>query len=286
MENVLCPICQIDDNEPFLVSNNMTVVRCRHCGLLYVNPRLKAEAISRHYREDYISDEKRVEIDFISYRKASLAREAEKIRFLKPEGGQLLDVGAASGEFLRHFADEPKWQVEGVEPSSYAAEYAKEKFGMKVFNGFLIDAQYENNEFDVITSLDTFYFHPDPCRDLSEMARIIKPGGFLAIEIPGLNFRLLKNTGLICRILYREPARLNAMLHLYFYSKHTLTRLVAKYGFSPVAAYAVQSPVYGPPPLRLLNSAYFISSKLIALLSMNKINLVPKEFLIFQREVL
>jgi SAM-dependent methyltransferase len=249
-----------------------------------VNPRPSEDTIRRHFVEEYIDSKNRVEEHFVAYRERSLEREARIIRNAFPSGARLLDLGTASGAFLGYFTSQPEWQVEGIEPSRFAARAARERYGVPVHEGFLADHGFENAQFDVITSLDAFFFHPTPDKDLREIKRILKPNGIFAVEIPGLNFRLLKNTGVISKIVYGESARLNAGVHLFFYYRYTLGRLLAKHGFSELAAHPEQSPIYGNPLLRIFNNIYYHTTSAIYRSTKGRLNLAPKEFILYRKE--
>lgn len=276
-----CPICGPKPARLFTRSNGRDVLRCG-CALLFSSPRPSNADIRAHFENEYIAGEQRVEIDFVSLRERTLRSEAQIVKALHPGGGRLLDIGAASGAFLRCFAGDPSWSAEGVEPSHVAARYAQERVGVTVRRGFLQDQRFPDHSFTVVTSLDSFYFHPNPNEDLAEIARILLPGGTLVVEIPGLKFRLLKNTGLICRLLYGEQARLNARLHLYFYSARTLGLLAARHGFVLERAIPQQGPIYGPPLLRIANRAFFLTVRTLYRLTRGRVNLVPKELLVFR----
>jgi len=258
-------------------------VRCKSCRLLFSDPRPSPHDIADFFASQYITDRHRAEVDFSSLRELTLKREMALARRFLPNGGRLLDIGCASGAFMRQFADDRKWTVEGVEPSRFAAEYARNTWKLNVHTGFLRDLKLAANSFDAIASLDSFYFHPEPNEDLAEMARLLVPKGHLFIEIPGLTFRLLKNVGPLAYLLYGETVRLNPGLHLYFYSTATLSRLVGKHGFQLVARYPQQGPTYGSKRLRLANGAYFGVAALLYKLSGGRLNCAPKEFLVFQR---
>jgi hypothetical protein len=103
------------------------------------------------------------------------------------------------------------------------------------------------------------------------------------MEIPGLRFRLLKNTGILCRLLYGVPARLNAGVHLFYYSRQTLGRLLGKFGFVEIAHMPEQSPVYGPWYVRLGNALFYGVTAVLYRATGGAMNLAPKEFLIYQK---
>lgn len=279
-----CPVCRAPDFSPYLRSNDHQIVKCRSCQILFVNPRPSESYIKGLFSEEYIDNDKRVEEDFTSWRQASLKREARRLQQILPSGGRLLDIGTASGAFLGEFKDAPHWRVEGLEPSRFAAKRATARYGVPVHPGFLHDQQFPAESFDVVTSLDALCFHPNPRRDMEEIARILKPSGLLAIEIPGLRFRMLKNTGPVCRLLYGEEARLNAGVHLFYYSRRTLGFLVGQFGFRQIAAFPEQSPLYGPWYLKMANHLFYLITGGLYRLTRGGVNLAPKEFIVYRKE--
>lgn len=285
LEKVNCPGCDASKATDFISSNGYQIVKCVNCELLYVSMRMKACELSRYFSDFYITDNARAQRDFVSIREVSLRRESRIIKSLYPGGARILDVGSATGAFLNHFSGDASWRAEGVEPSRLAAEYARTKFGLNIHNGFLKEAELETGSFDVITSLDSFPLHPNPDEDVAEIFRLLKPGGRFAIEIPGLKFRLMKNTGPVCRVLYGKPVSLNAGIHLCYYSRKTLSLLMAKHGFTLESCHPEQSPLLKSPFLRFLNHAYFYATATLYKLSSGKIDLVSKEFLIYLKNV-
>lgn len=280
---VECPVCGSEDRRFFGVSNSRSMVKCAVCGLLMVHPLPSQVEIRKLFENEYIEDDDRVAIDFTSIRMESLRREASAIKRLSPDGGRLLDVGTASGAFLTCFNGDSKWQVEGVEPSKFGARAAARITGRPVHVGFLREQNFPAESLDVVTSLDAFYFHLEPRADIAEMARILKPGGLLAIEIPGLRYRLLKNSGMLCRMIYGVPFRLNAGVHLFYYSRQTLGALVCQFGFEEFAALPEQSPLYGSWLARGANWLYFWASGLLYRVTLGHLNLAPKEFFVYRK---
>ncbi len=277
-----CLVCNGVQIHPYLESNNRQILQCVDCGFLMVYPRPSHEQTKTHFEEEYIEDEDRLAVDFTAMRLHSLRREAKWLKELT-HGGKLLDLGTASGAFLMEFKGDKNWQVEGVEPSRYAAAAAAKQTGFPVHAGFLLDQNFADESFDVVTSLDAFMLHPDPRADFYELARILKPGGLLAFEIPGLRFRLLKNSGLLCRLVYGIPAKLNAGVHLYYYSRSTLGKLASQFGLEEIAARPEQSPLYGPWYARAANWIHYGFSSLLYRLTGGKLSIVAKEFIVYRK---
>ena len=279
----ICPSCQQETAVSHLHSEDRTILQCRICGLMFVANRPSTDEIRAFFADEYITTDEQLETGFSSWRQATLEREADILESFFPNGARLLDVGIASGVFASQFAGKERWHVEGVEPSGKAVEAARRRFGYPIHAGFLEDVGFDDASFDVITYLDTFYFVTEPLRELAEVARLLRPGGMLVVEIPGLNFRLLKNTGPLCRLIYGVPVRLNAGVHLFYYSRKTLGKLVEQFGFYEVAAFPEQAPIHGPLGLRLVNHLHFALAGTAYRLTGGKANLAAKEFLIYKK---
>jgi SAM-dependent methyltransferase len=95
---------------------------------------------------------------------------------------RLLDVGCSSGAFLQS-ALHLGFTAEGVEPSADAAQTARAA-GLKVFTGYLEQAQFPDASFDAITLIEIVEHLRDAQSLLQECARILKPGGVVLVTTP------------------------------------------------------------------------------------------------------
>jgi SAM-dependent methyltransferase len=108
-----------------------------------------------------------------------------------PEGGVALDVGAGPGSIttsLAHAAG-PEGLALGVDISEpMLARAVRAAAGPQV--GFLrADAQrlpFRDETVDAAVSIAVLQLIPDPAAALSEIARVLKPGGRLAVMVPTL----------------------------------------------------------------------------------------------------
>ncbi len=96
-----------------------------------------------------------------------------------PHKLRLLDVGCSSGALLK-VAQENGFQVSGAEPATQAAQTAQ-AMGFDVFPGFLQDAHFPDNHFDIVTLFEVIEHLTDPIALISEVRRILKPGGILLL---------------------------------------------------------------------------------------------------------
>ena len=106
-----------------------------------------------------------------------------------PAGGVALDVGSGPGTVTASLADAaaPDGLALGVDISEPMLERAvRNEAGPEV--GFLrADAQrlpFRDNVFDAIVSMAVLQLVPNPAAALGEMARVLRPGGRLAVMVP------------------------------------------------------------------------------------------------------
>lgn len=204
------------------IMGTQQIVRCRHCGLMYVNPRVKADQVLSAYGEAV--DE--LYLSQADGRKQTFARSFQLIERYANAPGKILDVGAAGGFFLQ-VAKEKGWDPYGVEPSRWMAEWGNNQFSVNIKPGVLNDAKYPDSFFDVITMWDVLEHTSDPLAELAEARRVLKPGGIIIINFPDVG---------------SWPARIAGSrwwfflsVHLYYFTSATLGKMLIKNGFTPLA---------------------------------------------------
>ena len=195
------------------------VVRCRQCGLVYINPRPKSETIVKGYSdavdEAYVSQ--------FEGRYATFRQCLKEIEKACSKRGRVLDVGCAAGIFLKA-AKDSGWETAGVEPSRWLAEWGNNKFGVNIKPGTLEQAHFPDSYFDVVTLWDVLEHVPDPAATLREINRILKPGGVIAVNYPNIGSNLARAFGRKWWFLLS--------VHLYYFVPKTIRALLEKEGFS------------------------------------------------------
>lgn len=278
-----CPVCGPALTSPVGECHRQPVVSCDSCGLMFVGECQAVANTEEFFRSEHVDDEELTREHYVTFRRESLEREAAVIQRLVPDGGRLLDVGTASGYFLREFSEAPGWETVGVEPSAVSTRFAQTEFGLDVREGYLIEQKFDAASFDVVTSLDAFNCHREPNQDLAEIFRILKPGGYFAVEIPGQSYRMLTGSGPLCRILFGCSLRLNAGVNFFFYTTQSLVTMAERVGFTLQDAYPESTPSRGSLPSRFAKTAYFAATSIMYRLTSGRIHFAPKEYLIFHK---
>ncbi len=224
------------------------IVRCRGCGLAFVDPLPTREELARLYDEPYFTTgaypenvhsggmEGHAHV-LRSPRLRRRAREEHRGTLRQVEAvwrayrtreapPRLLDVGCGAG-FLLDAARELGWSVQGVELSPFAAERAREDLGLSVFQGELAEAGFPAGHFDIVVMRELLEHVSDPLGLLREARRILREDGVLFVQVPndleGVRVRLWR------RVWWMIPP-----LHLYYFDRGTLGALLERAGFRVV----------------------------------------------------
>jgi SAM-dependent methyltransferase len=156
------------------------VVECASCGLLRTNPRPTPESMSFYYGAGYLpyhSSRPRARLGAELVDRLLLV---EAVPPLPP--GSMLEVGCASGGFLRRMARRG-WRVTGIERSEEAAG-ACAALGYRVHAGTLETAPDGCGEFDLVAAWMVLEHLHDPVGGLEKLHAWTKPGGWLALSVP------------------------------------------------------------------------------------------------------
>lgn len=101
---------------------------------------------------------------------------------------RVLDVGSGDGFWTARFAAHCA-QIVGLEPDEHALEYARALYqrpNVEYVQGNAESLPYPPGTFDKVVSVSCLEHFADPLQGLREMARVLKPGGRLAISVDSL----------------------------------------------------------------------------------------------------
>lgn len=234
-----CPACANKRAASHGFKFGFEILACMECRTLYTD-HLPAAAEGENY-DEYYTDANLSVPEFLNQRVEEIVGGFDGFR----RTNRLLDIGFGSGYLLKAAA-KLGWGVFGQEVSRPAVEQAR-SFGFEVFHGDLVEAEYPDSHFDVVTASEIIEHLPDPGVVLREVARILRPGGLLWATTPfarSLSFRLMK----------LEWSILSPPEHVQLYSKQGMRRMLEQAGF-----HDIKLKTYGLNPAEIV---HFYRSKL------------------------
>lgn len=113
--------------------------------------------------------------------------------WLQPQAGDLLlDAGSGRGFYLKFVRHASTARIVGLEleyPYLKIAKRALTEFEWPpLVNGSLYDPPFPNECFDKIILSEVLEHVPDDAEALRSLARVLKPGGLIAVTVPNANY--------------------------------------------------------------------------------------------------
>jgi len=210
----------------FQLPGDFAWFRCPTCEVLFLNPRPTPESIEAYYPSAYAAYRPAIDDErwaLMRWKRRRNLRHHITAVTSREENGRLLDIGCATGNYLSEMR-KLGWDVTGIELQTEAANYAKNRYKINVFNGDLLAFQSPTNKFDVITMWDVLEHTHYPLKILAKANDLLKPGGLLIFSIPDPNGKEATSFG-PAWIGYDSPR------HLYLFHNENLRLLLQKSGF-------------------------------------------------------
>lgn len=231
-----CDLCGSTESDLILSTPRLDgpLVRCRNCGLFYVITPVKTDGQNGNESRQAAAE------------MARLAGRAQELALVEPavedgEGpwrelmamerlddlrrfvttGRLLEIGCSTGEMIA--AAGSSFEAAGVEADEKNCRIARGR-GLTCFPGTLSDASFPDRHFDVVALYHVIEHFPSPRAELREIHRILKPGGWLAVETPNIDNPWYRLLGARWRQFIPD--------HIFFFTPRTLVRMCEETGFA------------------------------------------------------
>jgi SAM-dependent methyltransferase len=155
-----------------------------------------------------------------------------------PQRGRALEIGTGTGVLLERLLDNGFTEAVGVEPSQAAIRAAAPKVRGLIREGVFIETDFSPESFDLICCFQTLEHVPDPGALVRSCARLLRPGGALALVTHDYAAPLNRLLGRRSPIIDIE--------HLQLFCRPSLERLLQDAGLTPQTI----SPLVNRYPLR------------------------------------
>jgi len=257
------PWAEVRDHQK-IAKGLFKVVRCGSCGLIFQNPRPAGKALSFLYSDSYgpYAEDSRgmfsifnpgttaagrwknqVKRDVLTQ---TLGYPAEKpvpaprrllARLLTPyilgmyyrlprwkEGGTVLEIGCSRGYFLE-VLKEYGWKPTGLEWDPKMAQEVSRRLGVPVLETLDALRSVPDASFDAVVLWHVLEHLPDPVAALSEIRRVLKPGGELRMVLPN-------TASLSARLLREYWTAIAEPRHFFHFTPRTLDTALRRAGWT------------------------------------------------------
>lgn len=217
------------------------VLCCIACGAYFLWPYISDELFSELYKKSYFAgvsedvDSCPIPGSGMDYESEYASARVDKFRTTfkmlltyVPGARNILDIGAATGEFLS-IAREHGLSVSGIELSSHACGRAKDNYGFD-FHQVRIEDYHGNEKYDLIHMNHVFEHFVSPHTAIERINSLLSPGGMIYVEVP-FQFSLFE---VIKYLVTRQRKNFDvfSVHHPVFYRPRTLRKLFKTHGFN------------------------------------------------------
>ncbi|MCM2267367.1 MAG: class I SAM-dependent methyltransferase [Elusimicrobiales bacterium] len=212
-----CPVCSSQARPGRLPG----LQECSACGLVF-----KAE----RYFGDPVYEEGLEEGIYGAAKSGLFGLALDRLEAALP-GGCLLDIGCATGEFMKAAAARG-WRPEGVELNP-ALAFKAEALGFPVYPLPVEKAMLDKAAYDAVTVFEVFSQMDKPAAAAGELFKVLKPGGLLYAREFNAAFHLFFGR-LEAAGVFKPLGLRPSVLHNFNFRARTLRVLLERAGFKDV----------------------------------------------------
>jgi SAM-dependent methyltransferase len=227
-------------------SETFRIARCTKCALVRTEPLLEGDALAAYYNRGYYGTYEakfggplEALLEHLAARRAqSLLRRIELHRTTATsDPARVLDVGCGRGAFLRSLR-KLGCECHGTELPGFP--FPEDTGGIHFAHGELTEIAYEAASFDAVHIWHVLEHTTQPAATVGEIARILRPGGVLALAVP--NFSSTQR-----RWFTRGWFHLDLPRHTHHFSKRVLLNLLRRHGLQAVkvSTSSLEQNIYG-----------------------------------------
>jgi SAM-dependent methyltransferase len=196
------------------------IVRCERCGHMQLERFPSEEELAAEYAraasEDYVEEE--------AGQRESARRVLERVE-RHVARGPLLDLGCWVG-FLLAEARDRGWDPLGIEPSTFASGYARERLGLDVRTDDLFTAELPEGHFNAVFMGDVLEHLTRTGDALERAAALLAPEGVLVLLLPDAGSR-------VARLLGRRWWSV-IPTHVHYFTRGSAATMLSRHGLHPL----------------------------------------------------
>ncbi len=236
LEYTDCPACSSGESEIIFISKDFlfsqkefAIVKCKSCGLLFTNPRIREDRISYYYFADYSPYKEFNQSAIFRKTKNRLSRlfgniHWEILKLLQSiKAKAVLEIGAGNGNLL-YFLKEHGFVVVGIEKDNDCVERIREK-GIHCYRDLSdIVAETGGRKFDVVILHHVFEHLYNPLKMLESTHALLNKNGIVYLSIPNSASTEAKYFG-------KYWCGFDVPRHIIHYDMNSIQRVLSATGF-------------------------------------------------------
>ncbi len=202
---------------------------CATCGLVFLNPRMTAQAYGRFYDGIYrplVSAYHGRLIDARTIQDEQRAYAVERAGFIRPfvAGASLktmLDIGGSTGVVADHFARELGLRGTVIDPAPLEVEQAR-RFGLETITGLVEEHDFGGQRFDLVVMCQTVDHLLDVRGTLARIRQLLTDRGLFFMDIADFRAAYLREWSVEGAVKIDHP---------YYLIEPTMTSYLLRAGF-------------------------------------------------------
>jgi len=202
---------------------------CNRCGLVFLNPRMTAQAYGHFYDGVYrplVSAFHGRLIDARTIQAEQRDYASERAEFIRPfmtrrSGATMLDIGGSTGVVAHHFAREFGSKGTLIDPAPLEVEQARQ-LGLETITGLVEEHDFGRRRFDTVIICQTVDHLLDVAGTLARVRQILANDGLLFIDIVDFRAAYLRNWSV------EDAVKID---HPYYLTEPTMTAYLRSAGF-------------------------------------------------------
>jgi 2-polyprenyl-3-methyl-5-hydroxy-6-metoxy-1,4-benzoquinol methylase len=246
-----CPICKSEQIGPYAMKYqkdfpHISRTICKSCGIVFANPVADEQELNAFYKNYYdkgnfgnLQYKQKTISQFENIQKATIQELLQLDRNVKYYTGEgnYLDVGFGLG-FHLYIAQKLGYQVYGTELDKDCIDFVQPYIlDAQLYNGDLLSAKYENNQFDIINICHVIEHLIDPNSYLLELNRIVKNEGLIIVSTPNIGALAYQLFRVVNFLSFKIPLIVDGLEHTVIFNQKNLRTVIENHGFAIVDQY-------------------------------------------------
>jgi SAM-dependent methyltransferase len=216
-----CDLCGGDAHDTIFIKEGFRHVRCRRCGLVFVNPRLSDHLnVQQNSGTGSMGDE-----TVTDSQRRKLLKELDRIEPFR-KLNRMLEIGAGRGWFLQEAAIKG-WETWALEINRDALAHLEDRNICRVVTKPAEEFDGNDESMDVVRMWDVIEHLRSPRRAVANVHRSLRWGGLFYLATT--NFASLSRW-----INGPEWVYLNGSDHIFLFEPSSIERLLVESGFSQI----------------------------------------------------